>query len=868
MTKNQGSANPDDQPKANSEIADPFQPTIVPNTEPPDAAQLDQTIISHDGNSGEQNPSSAPTLPVFGDFELLEEIARGGMGVVYLARDKGLDRIVAIKTILNGQFASQESKARFFAEAAAAAKLDHPGIIPVYEIGEVQDQPFFAMKYISGGSFASQMNRYRSDLRSGVELMVKVCRAVHHAHERGVLHRDLKPANILIDEDGFPLVADLGLAKAVDSDTNITQSGAIMGTPGYMSPEQASGAGDVTTSTDVYALGAILFEVLTGQAPHQGRTAIETLKRITSEESPTARSVNPDADRRLELVCQNCLTMKAEDRYSSAKALADDLENWLTDEPLSVSAPSMASVGVNWLKKNARAALGAAGVGVVFGLLIGVMFALIGVNVSDMETTYKAFPGERPRALSLYSWVDSIPRGWRNFCQFPLFSLIAAVGMVNYLVVRPKTRDVAIASGVLAGLFAAAIAFVTSLGWQPLTSISVKSGAQDIQMLSRAALADTQSQRELARKAIERRYPSLPNLETSERPNMLASKVLFDQTMGIPVGLWVGLMLVVVVIAVPALVGTVLFGRLVDEIGVRGRAFGRYFECMPLTAVCLMLTLLYMFPTLAILPPVWTRLLILATMSATIVAAVRGTKWYWRLLLHAGWFAAFVLYVTQVNFIGKAPGFAARAAGVGDYQRAIDLLEGRLQQQPHQSSRFACAIGNLYLGNESEYQRHCQLLYSSHADDILEPTSAERLAKVMLLRPELHANDVAQICELADLPVEWPNHPQHVWFALCKALAELRRGNNSDVAAWTDQVIDQADMQWQARTARTIAGLAEFHSGHIAEAKVLLDKAESGWEKEKRRKEDGSEESWMNRLYFQILLKEARALIPADVTGN
>lgn len=634
-----------------------------------------------------------------------------------------------------------------------------------------------------------------------------------------------------------------------------------MGTPGYMSPEQATGEGDVTTSTDVYALGAILFELLTGQQPHQGRTAIETLRRITNEESPTARSVNPDADRQLELVCQNCLAMKAEDRYASAKALADDLENWLNDEPLSVSPPSMASVGVNWLKKNVRAALGAAGVGVVFGLLIGVMFALTGVNVGDMETVYRAFPGERPATLSLYSWVDSIPRGWRNFSQFPLFALIAAVGMVNYLVVRPKNRDVAVASGVLAGLIAAALAFVTSLGWQPLTSISVNSGAQDIEMLSRAALADTESQRNLARNAIQRRYPSLPDIDSDKRPKMVASKVLSDQTIGIPLGLWVGLIVVVVVIALPAVAGTVLFGRLVEEVGMHGRAFGRYFECMPLSSVCLMLILLYMSPSLAILPPVWARLLVLSAMLATIWSAIRGIKWYLRLLLHAGWFAAFVVYITQVNFIHKAPGFAARAAGVGDYQKSIDLLEQRLLQQPHDTIRFASAIGNLYLGNESEYQRHCQLMYSSHADDILEPTSAERLAKVMLLRPELHADDVANVCELADLAVDWPNHPQHVWFALCKALAELRRGNYSNVADWADQVIDQADMQWQARTARTIASMAEFHSGNIAEAKALLDEAESGWEKEKRRQADGSEGSWMNRLYFLILLKEARTLI-------
>ncbi|MBL8819979.1 MAG: serine/threonine protein kinase [Planctomyces sp.] len=852
---------PDDVSTSDSPASKALEPTLVPVSRIHDE-QIERTLIGESIELMEESGSTGLSLPSFGDFELLKEIARGGMGVVYLARDKRLGRVVAIKTILNGQFASPESRARFLAEASAAARLDHPGIVPVYEIGEVQGQPFFSMKYVSGGSLADHLPHYRTNLRAGVELMSKVCRAVHHAHERGVLHRDLKPANILIDEIGAPLVADLGLAKAVDSENNITRSGAVMGTPGYMSPEQASGGTDVTTAADVYALGAMVFELLTGQPPHKGRTVVETLMSVIHEDTPTARSVNPEADRQLELVCQKCLSHKVEDRYLSAKFLADDLENWLAGEPLSVSAPSMASVGVNWLKKNARAALGSAGVGIILGLLIGVMFALTSIDVERMETVYNEFPNERPVALSLYSWVNSVPRAWRNVSQFPLFSLIAATGMVNYLVVRPKTRDVAIASGVLAGLFAAAMTFVTSLGWQPLASISVNEGAQDIEMLSRAAWAETESQRELARNAFHRRYPSLKNVDSTERPQMLASKVLFDQTMGIPVGLWIGLLLSVVVIGLPAMIGTALFGRLVDEVGMRWNAFGRYFECMPLLSVCIMLMLLYMFPKLAILPPVWARILVLSAMLATIWAAAKGVRWHLRILLHACWFAAFVLYVTQTNFITKAQSFAASAAAAGDYQRAVDLLEARLQQQPHSTIRFASAIGNLYLGNESEYLRHCGLMYSSYADDILEPTSAERLAKVILLRPDLHA-DVQQAYELADLAVEWEDHTAHVWFMACKALAELRRGNYQQASMWTDRVTEKADTQWQARIARTIASMAAFHSGQRDKAAELLDQASNGWDIEARAMEDGAEGDWMNRLFFEILLREATQLISA-----
>ncbi|MBL8809239.1 MAG: serine/threonine protein kinase [Planctomycetaceae bacterium] len=835
---------------------------MVPDSPVSDSGPED-TLIGLSSDPAQDVWPVDQTLPSFGDFELKKEIARGGMGVVYLARDRRLGRVVAIKTILNGPFASMESRARFLAEAAAAARLDHAGIVPVYEIGDFQGQPFFSMKYVSGGSFADHFSHYRRNLRDGVALISKVCRAVHHAHERGVLHRDLKPANILIDETGSPLVTDLGLAKAMDSETSVTRVGAIMGTPGYMSPEQASGGKDVTTASDIYALGAMLFELLTGQTPHQGRTAMETLMSVMNTDCPTARTMNPEADRQLDLVCQKCLAVRPEDRYSSAKLLADDLDNWLSGESLSISPPSMASVGVNWLKKNARAALGAAGVGIVLGLMIGVMFAITSIDVERMEEVYKLFPGERPGALSLYTWVDSVPRSWRTFSQFPLFSLIAATGVVNYLVVRPRTRDVALASGVLAGLFAAATSFLTSLGWQPLASVSVNAGEQDIVLLSRATWAETESQRELARNAIHRRYPLFRDMKSGERSEMLASKILFDQTMGIPVGLWIGLLITGVVIGVPALAGTALFGRLVNELGVRWGAFVRYFECMPLLSVCILLLFLYLFPHLAILPPVWVRMLALFTMFATIWAAVIGMRWYVRILLHVSWFTAFVFYVTQTNYIAKAQSFAARAASTGDYQGAVDLLESRLQQQPHDTIRFASAIGNLYLGNEAEYLRHCQLMYGSRTEDVLEPTSAERLANVILLRPNLHA-DVQQACELADLTIEWEDHRYYVRFMICKALAELRRDHYPQTLIWANRVIERAENPWQARTARTIASIAAFHSGDVDQARELLSLASEGLDNLAMSKVDGPEVEWMNRLYFEILRKEAEQLISTE----
>ncbi len=277
---------------------------------------------------------SAPLPRLFGDYELLAEVGRGGMGLVYMARQVSLDRIVALKMVLRGDIASRADLARFRTEAEAAARLDHPGIVPVYEVGEFEGQPYFTMKFVTGTTLARKLAEGPIPAREAAALLAPVARAVHYAHTRGVLHRDLKPSNILIDEEGRPHVSDFGLAKRVEGDAQLTLSGAILGTPAHMAPEQAAGTrGRLAPASDVYSLGTILYQMLTGRPPFQAASPVDTVLLVLEQEPLPPRLINPRADRELEMIALKCLQKPQDLRYESAKLLADDLEAYLADEP-------------------------------------------------------------------------------------------------------------------------------------------------------------------------------------------------------------------------------------------------------------------------------------------------------------------------------------------------------------------------------------------------------------------------------------------------------------------------------------------------------------------------------------------------------
>ncbi|MCI0536192.1 MAG: serine/threonine protein kinase [Verrucomicrobiales bacterium] len=309
------------------------------------ALGLDETVQPEE----ESNHSAQRQYPSFPGYEILSEVARGAMGVVYRAQQTKLDRVVALKVVSSGQFAAPSELVRFQQEAEAAASLNHPNIVPIYHVGEHEGRPFFTMPLIEGGTVAASRKsagpfcskESSALLRDAATVMAKVARAVHHAHQRGVLHRDLKPSNILLDAQREPHVTDFGLAKRTGSSADLTITGATLGTPGYMAPEQASGESkQATTAADIFSLGTILYELLTGRPPFQAETPLATLRKTVEEDPKRPSAIRDQMDRDLETICLKCLSKAPSRRYQSAEALAEDLERWLRREPISARPPT------------------------------------------------------------------------------------------------------------------------------------------------------------------------------------------------------------------------------------------------------------------------------------------------------------------------------------------------------------------------------------------------------------------------------------------------------------------------------------------------------------------------------------------------
>src|SRR5947207_11418378 len=295
----------------------------------------------------------ASSMTEFGDYELLEEIGRGGQGVVYRARQKSLNRTVALKVIGLGQWSATPHLKRFRHEAEAAASLEHPQIVPIYEIGERDGSCYFSMKFIEGGRLDEVVKRESMSPRRAAELLVKIARTVQFAHDRGILHRDIKPGNILLDRNGEPHLTDFGLARLIEQESTITNSFEVLGTPSYMSPEQAAGhVRELTAAADVYSLGAVFYQMLTGEPPFAGGTTYETIRMVLETEPRNPRTRNAKVDVDLATICLKCLEKDPAKRYATAKALADDLERWLHHEPIAARRIGVVTRARKWVRRN------------------------------------------------------------------------------------------------------------------------------------------------------------------------------------------------------------------------------------------------------------------------------------------------------------------------------------------------------------------------------------------------------------------------------------------------------------------------------------------------------------------------------------
>ena len=619
-----------------------------------ESAQLSRDRASPDSFKSLNQHGNEPAL--IGEYVLVEEIARGGMGVVYRARHQKLGREVAMKVILSGQFASANDVRRFEMEAESAAALDHPGIVPIYEIGQHQGHHFFTMKLIEGGSLAKRIPELRKDLRAFVAIVAQVAEAIDYAHRRGILHRDIKPANILLDNNSQPLVTDLGLAKRTETDSDLTGTGAIVGTPAYMPPEQATASKEITTSADVYAIGAVLYEGLTGRPPHQGDSPLATLMLAAKGEVQPPCSFNRQLDRSLELVCMKCLSREPNERYPSPGLLAEDLRRWLAGESVSVRPKSFVSVFGDLVSHQLRSAIGAMLIGIVGGLLTALpIYTNIATSLfSEQGSAFNLteLRAQLPSLALRESWWLH-PPAWLGKQGLLLgFSISLFLGLAIEKVVRPKDTRQAIAVGLVAGLLMTIVQFGMygiAASWQT----HKLANSSRINSMARASLL-SEPQRQDAVEHLLAEYPDLRSAEPNHRAELLGKVVSTQMMLAAPSSFLGTLGVCLTFSIIYCLAGTVHANQLSNAKVAWFSKLVRYLEVMVLLSGAMVTTVFVLLFTFGMIVnehgaiPVPAQLIvILAIWIASTIPGWKMMQWYIR------WPIYIICVVAALNLAGS-----------------------------------------------------------------------------------------------------------------------------------------------------------------------------------------------------------------------
>ena len=834
------------------------EPTIPPSPSSSSSSMDEQATIAASGSSASTSQTEKLTLQ---NYELLDELGRGGMGVVHKARDKKLDRIVALKTIIAGNFASDEDIIRFRQEAQAAAKLDHPGIVEIYEVSDASSpQHFFSMKFVEGGSLADLNETYLADQRRAVELMIKIAEAVHHAHQRGILHRDLKPANVLIDENDQPRITDFGLAKHLNAESGLTRTGMVMGTPGFMAPEQATGKSDVTTSADIYSLGAILYWLVTGQPPFLGETQLDVIMKTINEQPASVRSVRSAVDGGLDLICQKALNKLPDDRYLSAEALAEDLRAWLAGEPLSVKPPTVLQLASIWVRKNFLSISIGVTTGAICGALVGcaILTVIAKEYVMSEEFVNQLGENDEPWISRYFGWIRHVPLG--AVLALPPLMIVMNVlcGIINVQILKPKSREMLYVVAAIAALFAGIVSFTTSLGWSPIIRHGVDNGIQDIQLLSDSIWLETDAERNMARTALFQRYPGLKDVRQNQRGNLIRYKIKRDQSFGIPQGMWEGIGITLCLSAIPLFL-SMAFAGMIWQRGFRGFSFfGHSFELGIYSALFMLLfTRTFSFQIGAF--PGWlTHVSSLSALAVAIWLALSQKPWYFRILgfvlANIAVFGSFAMSSRVVD----AGNMARYAKSNSDYQAAAQYLEMLAEQRDNSYARFRLAIIYAFLDDDENYVRVCNELTSSF-ENIYITDVAERTAKVNLLKPDL-IPDLELVHGLAESASVFSESSRYRhWLMFCRALSELRKKNFDAALDWNERCRKVASTHKSNRNSLTLQATSFMVDSIAYSNKGEHEKAAQAIELGTKLipQFEGDNPIWENTLIYEVLKSEA-----------